>query len=85
MPEAQARAGSGEEIQVRPWEMSRTGRAVCEGDTAGFLKIVAKDDGTLFGATVVHVRWRDDRAVDSCYESSAQAAGLASAIRPYPT
>jgi pyruvate/2-oxoglutarate dehydrogenase complex dihydrolipoamide dehydrogenase (E3) component len=51
--EAQARERFRKDLQVRRWEMRRTDRAVCENDTGGFIKVIAKKDGTILGATIV--------------------------------
>ena len=40
-------------VGVRTMPMERVDRAVNEGDTAGFIKVVHKKDGTVVGATVV--------------------------------
>jgi pyruvate/2-oxoglutarate dehydrogenase complex dihydrolipoamide dehydrogenase (E3) component len=86
MTEEEARAKLGGGIVARTWEMSRTDRAICEGDEDGFIKLVTKRDGTIVGATVVAARagetitefilairhkWRVDQ--------------LAGAIHAYPT
>ena len=33
--------------------MGHADRAVCEDDTDGFLKLIAKNDGTILGGTIV--------------------------------
>jgi len=84
--EEKARARFGEQIEVRRWEMNRIDRAVCEDDTEGFLKVVARDDGTLLGATVVHARAGETIAeLVLAMNNKLKLSDLASAIHPYPT
>lgn len=86
LTEEQARARFGGRIRVHRWEMNRTDRAVCEADTDGFLKVVAKGDGTLLGATVVHVRAGETIAeLVLAMNHKLKLSDLASAIHPYPT
>jgi len=51
--EAQARERFGDAVMICEWPMAQVDRAVTEGDTAGFIKLVHKPDGTLLGATIV--------------------------------
>ncbi|RME42325.1 MAG: hypothetical protein D6791_18030, partial [Chloroflexi bacterium] len=51
--EAQARERFGDAVMVCEWPMAQVDRALAEGDTAGFIKLVHKPDGTLLGATIV--------------------------------
>jgi len=53
MTEAQAREQFGGAVGICDWPMDRVDRARAEGDTAGFMKLVHKKDGTLLGATIV--------------------------------
>lgn len=86
MTEEQARSSFGETVQVRRWEMDRTDRAVCEGDTDGFVKIVGKDDGTLLGATVAHARAGETIAeLSLAMNNELKLSDLAGTIHPYPT
>ncbi|ONG55804.1 mercuric reductase [Pseudoroseomonas deserti] len=55
MTEAAAR-GSGLDVQVSTRPMSRVGRAVEKGETAGFMKVVAeRDTGRILGAAILGV------------------------------
>jgi pyruvate/2-oxoglutarate dehydrogenase complex dihydrolipoamide dehydrogenase (E3) component len=86
MTEEQARARFGAEIEVRRWAMSHTDRAVCEDEAEGFLKVVARDDGTLLGATVVHARAGETIAeLVLAMNHRLKLSDLAGAIHPYPT
>jgi pyruvate/2-oxoglutarate dehydrogenase complex dihydrolipoamide dehydrogenase (E3) component len=84
--EAQARERFGKHVQVRRWEMRRTDRAVCENDTGGFIKVIAKKDGTVLGATIVA-----GRAGDAITEfilamrRHVKLMDLAGAMHVYPT
>ncbi|MFQ5858107.1 MAG: dihydrolipoyl dehydrogenase family protein [Anaerolineae bacterium] len=51
--EAQAREKHGDTVMTCEWPMEQVDRALAEGDTAGFIKIVHKPDGTLLGVTIV--------------------------------
>ncbi|RMF79508.1 MAG: hypothetical protein D6737_11230 [Chloroflexi bacterium] len=53
LTEAQARAKYGDKVQVTHLSMSHTDRAVIEGTTDGFMKIIHKGNGKLVGATIV--------------------------------
>jgi pyruvate/2-oxoglutarate dehydrogenase complex dihydrolipoamide dehydrogenase (E3) component len=54
--EAQARQKYHDDVGVRWLQMAQVDRAVTESDTAGFIKIIHKKDGTIVGATVVAER-----------------------------
>ena len=56
LTEAEARRTYGDDIGARLWPMEHVDRAVTEGDTAGFIKVVHRKDGTVVGATVVAER-----------------------------
>jgi len=86
LAEPQARAG-GLAVDVFSQPFARVDRAVTDGDTDGFVKMVTpKGSGTILGATVVG---RD--AGDLISEISVAMAGrvslggLAQVIHPYPT
>ncbi|MBC8099222.1 MAG: dihydrolipoamide dehydrogenase, partial [Armatimonadetes bacterium] len=51
--EAQARQQHGERIHITRLPMARSDRAMTEGKSAGFLKLVHLPNGKLLGATVV--------------------------------
>jgi pyruvate/2-oxoglutarate dehydrogenase complex dihydrolipoamide dehydrogenase (E3) component len=53
LTEAQARARFGDGVRIGRWEMGRTDRAVCENDPQGFVKLIARRNGHVLGATVV--------------------------------
>jgi len=86
LTEAQARAQFGENITVSRWQMSRTDRAICEDERDGFVKIIAKKNGSLLGATIV-----DSRAGETIAEfmiaikQNLEVSDLASSMHAYPT
>ncbi len=54
--EMEARERFGDAVMICDWPMARVDRARTDGDTAGFIKLVHKKDGTLLGATIVAAR-----------------------------
>jgi pyruvate/2-oxoglutarate dehydrogenase complex dihydrolipoamide dehydrogenase (E3) component len=54
--EEQARGKFGKGVMVCRWPMGRVDRAIAEGNTAGFVKLVHRPDGTVLGATIVAPR-----------------------------
>lgn len=86
LTEAQSHARFGDAIMTCEWPMEKVDRARTEGDTAGFLKIVHKKDGTLLGVTIVA-----GRAGEMIHEwiialdRGLKVGNLSSAIHVYPT
>ena len=86
LTEEQARATFGENVRVCRWEMTRTDRAICEDDRDGFVKVIAKKNGSLLGATVVN-----GRAGETITEfivairQNMKVSDLAGTIHAYPT
>ena len=84
--ETQAREKFGDAIMTCDWPMARVDRARIDGDTAGFIKLVHKQDGTLLGATIVA-----SRAGEMIHEwivaldRGLKVGDLAGAIHVYPT
>lgn len=84
--EEQARASFRGEVKICRWELHRVDRAVCENDRDGFIKVVAKKDGTILGATVVAARAGE--AISELIVAIRQPmkiGDLAGAIHAYPT
>jgi pyruvate/2-oxoglutarate dehydrogenase complex dihydrolipoamide dehydrogenase (E3) component len=84
--EAEARERFGADVQVRRWDMEHTDRAVCENDTDGFVKVVAKKDGTILGATIV--AGRAGEAITEfvlAMKRTLRLQDLAGAVHVYPT
>ena len=86
LSEDQARAKFGDSVRVGRWDMGHTDRAVCEDDTEGFLKLVAKKDGAVLGGTIV--AGRAGEAITELIVAISQGmkvADIAGAIHAYPT
>jgi pyruvate/2-oxoglutarate dehydrogenase complex dihydrolipoamide dehydrogenase (E3) component len=75
-----------DDVMTCEWPMEKVDRARTEGDTAGFIKLVHKKDGTLLGATIVA-----GRAGEMIHEwivaldRGLKVGDLANAIHVYPT
>lgn len=54
--EAAARKQHGDDVMTCKWPMARVDRAIAEGDTSGFMKLIHKKDGELLGITIVAAR-----------------------------
>jgi len=86
LSEQEAIARFGRSARVHRWNMDRVDRAVCENDTSGFMKIIAKDDGTILGATIIATR-AGEAIVELivAMKEKVKISDLAGAIHPYPT
>jgi pyruvate/2-oxoglutarate dehydrogenase complex dihydrolipoamide dehydrogenase (E3) component len=86
LTEEQARVKFGENVKVCRWEMSRTDRAICEDDRDGFVKVIAKKNGILLGATVVNGRAGETiTEFIVAMKQNMKVSDLAGAIHAYPT
>lgn len=86
LTEEQARVKFGENVRVCRWEMSRTDRAICEDDRDGFIKVIAKTNGSLLGATVVNGRAGETiTEFIVALKQNMNVSDLAGAIHAYPT
>jgi pyruvate/2-oxoglutarate dehydrogenase complex dihydrolipoamide dehydrogenase (E3) component len=86
LTEADAQKNLPGEFEVWRWDMSHTDRAICENDAHGFIKVVAKKDGTILGATVVAGRAGETiTEFILAMKHGLKAADLAGAIHAYPT
>jgi len=86
LTEEQARVKFGENVKVCRWEMSRTDRAICEDDRDGFIKVIAKTNGSLLGATVVNGRAGETiTEFIVALKQNLNVSDLAGAIHAYPT
>ncbi|MDP1631146.1 MAG: FAD-dependent oxidoreductase [Caulobacter sp.] len=86
LSEAQARAGHGDDIRVERVEFSGNDRALAEGDTRGFGKLITTRKGKVLGAVIVG----DHAGEQIQLWSLALSAGIklsqiAGMIAPYPT
>jgi pyruvate/2-oxoglutarate dehydrogenase complex dihydrolipoamide dehydrogenase (E3) component len=86
LTEGQAREKFGEGVMVCRWPMDRVDRAIAEGNTSGFVKLVHRSNGTVLGATIVAAR-----AGEMIHEWSLaidrglKLGDLANSIHIYPT
>ncbi len=84
--ETQARAKFGDSILASTFPMKRVDRAIAEGDTAGFIKVVHRRNGKILGATIV-----SGRAGEMIHEyalaldKGLTLRDLAESIHVYPT
>ena len=86
LTEAQARSKFGDDITASVWEMSHTDRAICDDNQDGFIKITARQNGTLLGATVVSARAGETiTEFVLALKQNLKVSDLAGAIHPYPT
>jgi pyruvate/2-oxoglutarate dehydrogenase complex dihydrolipoamide dehydrogenase (E3) component len=86
LTEEQARAKFGENVMVRRWKMSRADRAICEDDRDGFVKVIAKKNGTLLGATVVNGRAGETiTEFVVAIKQNMKVSDLAGVMHAYPT
>jgi len=86
LTEAQAREQFGDEMQTCEWPMEKVDRARAEGDTAGYLKLVHKKDGTVLGATIV--AGRAGEMISEwivALERGLKVGDVGGAIHVYPT
>ena len=56
LSEAQARASHRDKVCVANWPLAKVDRALAEGESQGFLKVVHLNNGTILGATIVAPR-----------------------------
>jgi pyruvate/2-oxoglutarate dehydrogenase complex dihydrolipoamide dehydrogenase (E3) component len=74
------------QVKTFRWELTRADRAVCDGDTDGFIKLVCKPDGALLGATVVAARAGEViTEFVVALKNNLAISDLANAIHAYPT
>ena len=56
LTEAEAKAHHGEDVHVHHWDMAQSDRAIADDEALGFIKVVARSDGRILGASVVASR-----------------------------
>ena len=86
LTETQARERFGDGTMICLWPMSSVDRAIAEGDTSGFIKLVHRPNGTILGATIVAARAGEmihewSLAIDQ----GLKVGQLAESIHVYPT
>ena len=86
LTEQQAKEKHGNRIQITNWPMARVDRALTDGNSAGFIKLVHQPNGRLLGATIV-----SSRAGEMIHEwilaldRGIKVGNLVSSIHVYPT
>ncbi len=86
MSEQEAREALGDRVQVRTFRHDQLDRAITEGRTEGFTKLVADPKGVLVGATVVGVTAGEQIAtIDAWIRQDAKLGTMGAAMVAYPT
>jgi len=84
--EEQARSQFGNGIVIARWNLSRVDRAVCDNDLNGFIKIIAKNDGTILACTIVAERAGETiNEVAVAMKRGLKIDDIAGTIHAYPT
>lgn len=84
--EAEARSRFGNDLKVRRLPIGKIDRAVCEDDRNGFIKVLAKSDGSILGATVVGERAGEAiTEIVIAMKHGLKVGDVAGTIHPYPT
>ena len=84
--EEQARSEFGQEIRVCRWDLSRVDRAVCDNDRSGFIKVIAKSNGTILAVTIVAERAGETiNEVAVAMKHGLKINDVAGTIHAYPT
>src|SRR5262249_28554124 len=86
LSERQARERYGATARILRWPIERIDRAVTEGDTEGFLKLVHLPNGRILGGAIVCRRAGElADELSLAVSQGLTVAHLASAIHVYPT
>jgi len=86
LTELRARDKYKHDLKVRTFDISRVDRAVNEDDRLGVIKIIARKDGHVIGATIVGERAGETiTELSIAMHSKLKLSDLAAAIHPYPT
>ena len=84
--EQKARSDFGDELKIRRWTLSKVDRAVCENDRNGFIKVIAKADGSVLGATIVAERAGETiTEMVIAMKHKLKVMDIAGTIHAYPT
>ena len=84
--EAEARERFGDGVEAYYWPMSKADRAVCDGETDGFIKLVTHRGRKVLGATIVATRAGEMIAeVTLAVQRGLNVNALAGTIHAYPT
>jgi pyruvate/2-oxoglutarate dehydrogenase complex dihydrolipoamide dehydrogenase (E3) component len=87
LTEAAARGKfSNGDLQIMTFDISKVDRAVNEDDRLGLIKIIARNSGTILGATIVGERAGEAiTEIAVAMQNKLKLSDLASTIHPYPT
>ena len=84
--EQQARSQFGDDLKVHRLPIEKIDRAVCEDDRNGFIKILAKSDGSIIGATIIGERAGEAISeIVLAMKHGLTVGEIAGTIHPYPT
>lgn len=84
--EHQARSQFGDNLKVHRLHIEKIDRAVCEDDRDGFIKILAKSDGSILGATIIGERAGEAiTEIALAMQHHLTVGDVAGTIHPYPT
>ena len=84
--EGEARAKFGRVVRAHYWPMSKADRAVCDGETQGFIKLLTRGGRAVIGGTIVASRAGEMIAeVTLAVRNGLSVDTLAGTIHAYPT
>ena len=86
MTEAEARARFGDRVHAHSWPMTKSDRAICDGEEDGFIKLVTDRGRKLLGATIVASRAGEMIAeLTLAIRKEMTVDDIAGTIHAYPT
>lgn len=86
LSEDQARARYRQDVLVHRWQMEETDRAIADGEPEGFIKVVARADGRVLGASIVAARAGEMIAEFAlAMDQGLGLSELANTVHAYPT
>jgi pyruvate/2-oxoglutarate dehydrogenase complex dihydrolipoamide dehydrogenase (E3) component len=84
--EQQARSQFGDDLKIHRLPIEKIDRAVCDDDRNGFIKILAKSDGSILGATIIGERAGETiTEIVLAMKHGLTVGEIAGTIHPYPT
>lgn len=84
--EDEARTRHGADIRVHRWDMAKSDRAIADGKPQGFIKVVARANGTILGVTIVAARAGEMLAeFVLAMENGLGLSEISTAVHAYPT
>jgi len=86
MSEAEARDRYGDAVRVYTRDLAESDRAICDGETEGLIKIVARRNGRILGATIVASRAGEMiTGISLAMRHGLSLSDLSSTIHVYPS